>query len=79
MKTRLFSGVPLVLLATACAATHFHKDGATVAQFDQEKAECEYEALKYSPIGRFDSALEVGFRRLEITQTCLRMKGWQQQ
>ena len=60
----------------------FYKPGATAADFEQAKMECEYEATKhsYTPMGRFDSpimsGMQGGMQYNKLLFMCLQVKGW---
>jgi hypothetical protein len=84
MKRSLLLLVTLAcLVITGCGGkTIFTKPGATSADFEQAKVECEFEATKYSytPMGAFDSpimsGIQEGLRRNELLFQCLQAKGW---
>lgn len=59
-----------------------YRPGSTQADFDQDKAQCEYEATKYSytPMGAFDSpirsGMQEGMQYNKLMDSCMRAKGW---
>lgn len=72
-----------LFLISACE-TKFIKDGGTIAEFEQDKAQCVYEAKAATPnpsgyyrtiIG---SSLDMALRQLELIKLCLKAKGWKQ-
>lgn len=77
-KIKYFMLLSLVFLAGCATAPTWYKDGATQASFDADKAECEYEAIKYAG----NSGVSVGqayaaaMQRQDIVLACLRQKGY---
>lgn len=79
--------VLFILLALAGCAGPQHqpvwlKDGATQADFDKDKAFCEYEALKSvqgydrSMRSMFGQELDLNMRRSEVARACMRVRGY---
>ncbi len=58
------------------------KPGATQADFDRDKAECQYEAMKASPVN-YGAPMSVGIgaavNQSQIVNKCLELKGWRPQ
>lgn len=69
-----------VLLFAGCAAPSitWYKDGATEASFLADQEACRYEALKNSEgFGpNFGKSYATAIHRSEITNACLRQKGY---
>ena len=82
MRPILVLPIVAALALTACAAPTWRKPFANEADFARDKADCEYESVKYS--GGYDSSMRsasgqgigMGLRRLEIMRACMRNKGW---
>lgn len=90
MRLIQLAGIAFALLLSGCS-THFVKPGASSTDFEQDKRECEYEALKYGYVqstyhggGGYGSAIGAGIgegiaqamRNREIMMKCLQIKGW---
>ena len=69
-----------MFLGGCAASPTWYKDGATQASFDADKAECEYEAIKYggnagTSVGQ---AYAAAMHRQDIALACMRKKGYSQ-
>ena len=84
MKKAVTGALCLALAGCATAPVRWTKPGATVTDFDQAKAECQYEAVKstasmptgYGLGGAIASGIEEGTRQGEVAVLCMRAKGW---
>ena len=70
MRKAMLVGV-LALAMTACVPFHYVKDGATAAQFDQDKAQCTYEAKLHQP--------RDPIMWPDTVSSCLQARGWRAQ
>lgn len=75
----------LVVTLAACAAPRpvvWYKSGADQAQFEKDRLECEYEAMKsvqtYDPSMRtmIGQELDLAMRRSDLQAMCLRVRGY---
>jgi hypothetical protein len=84
-KTIIGLSFGMLLGGCVTAPPVFNRAGATQAEFDREKRECEYDAIKnasgYDPTMRtgIGQALEQRARQQEIFVACMRSKSWQTQ
>jgi hypothetical protein len=77
----------LALLCGGCARTVWDKPGATAADFERDKLECEYEANKATASlgssGRglgnaIGDGIDQGLRNAELATQCMRVRGYSQ-
>lgn len=76
----------LIGLTVVCAGCGgkivYQRPGATQTDFEQDKAQCDYEATKhsYTPMGAFGdpfmSGIQEGMRYNKLMEGCMRSKGW---
>ena len=64
------AGLVLTLSLTACS-THFTKPGGTTADFEQDKAQCDYQV---SAVSIPSMSLVTHY---DLMHKCLRARGWQ--
>lgn len=85
MKSLATALTLLALLLSGCAASggYWDKPGASVADFERDKAQCLYEAEAAIQVPRygyyntqFALELDMAFRRRSLAISCLKAKGW---
>lgn len=64
--------IALVALAQGCASVTWYKDGATEAQFHQEKAQCDAASYTVPNNGSLAQSLD----RTNYYLACMKGKGW---
>jgi hypothetical protein len=67
----------LIFLSACAQNVVWTKPGATHAQFERDKKECEYEAQKATV--DVSSGLAAGFREAELIKSCLQARGYTRQ
>lgn len=77
--------VACALALAGCATnTRWMKPGGSVADFEQDKVRCEYEAslatanapVGYGLGGAIGSGIATGIEKVNLMSLCLRAKGW---
>lgn len=74
--------IAVTFLCGGCGGKALYRPGATQADFEHDKAQCDYEATKYSytPMGAFDSPIKSGMQEgmqyNKLMDACMRSKGW---
>ena len=83
MKSLMLIALTVAFAGCATSAQpRYSKLGGSPAQFDTDKRECEYEALKavqsYDPGMKsiFGQELDLALRRNEVTKQCLMVRGY---
>jgi len=71
MFLRLLATVALSLMLMACS-THFSKPGGTTEDFEQDKAQCDYQV---SSVSIPSMSLVTHY---DLMTKCLRARGWRQ-
>jgi hypothetical protein len=74
MKSIATVSLALALCGCATPATTMQKPGATTVDYEADKAQCDYDAVKHAGTG---SGVEMGVRQFELKQACMKSKGWQ--
>jgi hypothetical protein len=87
---RIITVIAIALFTTGCTRTYV-KPGATVYDFERDKAQCEYEAaaatanfsnpqqtysLGQAAGAGFGSGLAEGMKKIELMDLCLKARGW---
>lgn len=67
----------VILVALASCASTWTRPGASAADYEHDKAECEYESVKAT--GNNNSMVGSAVREIEIENTCMRAMGWRKQ
>lgn len=84
MKEILIAAATLSLAACAVPQTNWSKPGASAADFEQDKLQCDYEATSatqrtdYSYGTLVGQELDRANRKLTLMQKCLAARGWTQ-
>jgi hypothetical protein len=70
------AAVTLTFALCGCAAPSatMQKPGATTADYENDRSQCDYDAVKHAGGG---SGVEMGVRQFELKQACMKSKGWQ--
>lgn len=64
-----------VLLLTGCTAAHWTKEGASEADVQKAKLECEFEAAKHD-VDVTSVTWQSELRQAQIINACMRSKGF---
>jgi hypothetical protein len=74
MKKILAAILAIALCGCASTGPTMEKSGATTADYEFDKSQCDYDAVKHAGNG---SGVEMGVRQFELKQACMKAKGWQ--